>query len=110
MAWARKKLGANFEHFGLVVWPQVNNKCRNIDIRILINAGTLAPRVANWLPKFDATPFFSGLRPIQGHKVQHLLVNWGRLKSFFLFQPLTPSAKHLGLISTFARIGMLDLS
>jgi hypothetical protein len=24
----------------------------NIAVRILINAGTLAPRVPNWLPKF----------------------------------------------------------
>jgi hypothetical protein len=40
-----KKLGANFEHFGLVVWPQVTNKCYNIDIIILIYVGTLAPKV-----------------------------------------------------------------
>jgi len=52
---------------------------------ILINAGTLAPRVANWPPKFDGILFFSALWPIQGHKVQHLLVTWGRLKSFFFF-------------------------
>jgi len=58
MAWARKKLGANFEHFGLVVWPQVNNKCRNIDIRILINAGTLAPRVAIGFPNSMLPLFF----------------------------------------------------
>jgi hypothetical protein len=31
-------------------------------------------------------PFFT-LGPIQGYKVQHLLVTWGRLKRFFLFQP-----------------------
>jgi hypothetical protein len=31
--------------------------------------------------------FFSALGPMQGHKVQHLLVTWGRLKIFFLFQP-----------------------
>jgi hypothetical protein len=30
--------------------------------------------------------FFSALGPIQGHKVQHLLVTWGRLKIFFLFE------------------------
>jgi hypothetical protein len=53
--------------------PQVTNKCQNIDIRRLINAGTLDLRVANWLPKFDSTPF-SPLGPIQGHKVPHLLV------------------------------------
>jgi len=48
-----------------------------------VNAGTLAPRVANWLPKLDGI-LFSAL-PIQGHKVQYLLVTWGRLKIFFLF-------------------------
>jgi hypothetical protein len=35
------------------------------------------------LPKFEGI-LFSALGPIQGHKVQHLLVTWGRLKSFFL--------------------------
>jgi hypothetical protein len=40
--------------------------------------------------------FFSALGPIQGHKVQHLLVTLGRLKRFFLVQPLTPSVKPLG--------------
>ncbi len=33
----------------------------------------LAPRVANWPPKFYGV-LFSALGPIQGHKVQHLLV------------------------------------
>jgi len=54
-------------------WPQVTNKCYNIDVRTIINAGTLAPRVANWPPKFNGI-LFSALGPIQGHKVQHLLV------------------------------------
>jgi hypothetical protein len=27
---------------------------------------------------------FSTLGPIQGHKIQHLLVTWGELKRFFL--------------------------
>jgi hypothetical protein len=44
------------------------------------------PGVANWLPKLDGI-LFSALGPIQGHKVQHLLVTWGRLKISFLFQP-----------------------
>ncbi len=48
----KKRLGANFEHFWLVVWPRVTNKCENIDVRILINAETFAPRVAIWLLKF----------------------------------------------------------
>jgi hypothetical protein len=53
---------------------------------------------------------FSPLGPIQGHKVQHLLVTWGRLKIFFCVSALTPSVKPLGVISTFEPIGMLDLS
>jgi hypothetical protein len=53
---------------------------------ILLNAGTLAPAVANWPPKFDGI-LFSALGPIQGHKVQHLLVTWGRLRSSFLCRP-----------------------
>jgi hypothetical protein len=40
------------------MWPQVANKCYNIDVRILINAGTLASRVANWLPKFNGILLF----------------------------------------------------
>jgi hypothetical protein len=30
---------------------------------------------------------FSALGSIQGYKVQHSLVTWGRLEIFFLFQP-----------------------
>jgi hypothetical protein len=51
---------------------------------------------------------FSALGPILGHKVQHLLVTWGRLKSFFSISAWTPSVKPLRLISPFAPIGMLD--
>jgi hypothetical protein len=55
--------------------------------------------------------FFSGLGSIQGYKVQHLLVTWGRLIFFSSISALTPSVKALGKpISTFAPIGMLDLS
>jgi hypothetical protein len=67
------------------------------------------PRVANWLPKFYGI-LFSALRPVQGHKVQHLLVTWGRLKIFFSISALILSVKALGPISTFAPIGMFDLS
>jgi hypothetical protein len=91
------------------VWPQVTNKCSNIDVRILINAGTLALRVANWLPKFDSI-LFSALGPIQGLRVQHLLVTWGQIEKIFSISALTPNIKPLGLISTFAPIRMLDLS
>jgi len=73
----------------------------------------LAPRVANWPPKFADGILFPDLGPIQGHKVQHLLVTLGRLNFyFFSSSALTPSVtlnpKPWGLISTFAPIGMLD--
>jgi hypothetical protein len=57
----------------------------------------LAPRVANWPLKFDGNPF-SALGPIEGHKVQHLLVLWGGQieKFFFSISALTPSVKALG--------------
>jgi hypothetical protein len=48
----------------------------------------LAPRVANWPPKFDGILFLA-LGPIQGLKVQHLLVTLGRLKRFFSSSALT---------------------
>jgi hypothetical protein len=48
--------------------------------------------------------------PIQGNKVQCLLVTWGRLNFLFSISALTPSVKPLELISTFAPIGMLDFS
>jgi len=83
-----EKLGSNIKHFLAF--------CRT-------------PRVANQLPKFYGTRF-SHLGPVQGHKVQHLLVTWGRLKIFFCVSALTRSVKPLGLISTFPPIGMLDLS
>jgi len=44
--------------------------------------------------------FFQPWGQIQGHNVQHLLVTWGRLKSFFSMPALTPSVKPLGMIST----------
>jgi len=54
--------------------------------------------------------FFAVLGPIQGHKVQHLLVsNFGQIEKIFSSSDLTPNVKPLGLISTFAPIGMLDL-
>jgi hypothetical protein len=52
---------------------------------------------------------FSALGPIQGHKVQHLLIAWGRLIFFCSNSAFTPSGKLSGPISTLASIGMLDL-
>jgi len=49
------------------------------------------------------------LGPIQGHKVPHFLVLGADQNVFFSISTLTPSVKPLGLISTFALIGTLDL-
>jgi len=71
----QKILGRTLSIFGLQIGP-----------KLLINAGTLGPTVANWPPKVDGI-LFSALRPIQGHKVQHLLVLEADCKGFFLIQP-----------------------
>jgi hypothetical protein len=63
--WGPKKLGANFGHFFRVIWPQVTNKCKNI--------GPKGYRLAS--------PNLMG--PIQGHKVQHLLITWGQIEKIF---------------------------
>jgi hypothetical protein len=73
--------------------------------KLLINVTTLTwgftkcringPRVATWLPKLHGMLFLA-LGPIKGHKVQHLLVTWGRLKRIFLISALAPSVKPLG--------------
>ncbi len=51
----------------------------------------------------------SALGPIQGHNVQHLVLTRDKLKFLFSISALTPSVKAMGLLSTFAPIGMLDL-
>ncbi len=50
-----KNLRPALSIFGLQIGP-----------KLLINARTLAPRVANWPPKFDGV-LFSALGPTQGH-------------------------------------------
>ncbi len=63
------------------------------------------------LPNLIDILYFSALRPIQqGHNLQHLLVTWGRLKSFFFsISALIPNVKKpLVLISIFAQIGMVE--
>ncbi len=76
--------------FGLLFGPKLL-----INAKILINAETSDPRVANWPPKFNGI-HFPALGPIQCHKVQHLLVTLGGLKRFFSSSALTPSVKALG--------------
>jgi hypothetical protein len=61
----------------------------------------LVPRVANWLPKFNGILFSS----LGGqYKPIAFLSNLGHIEKAF-----TPSVKPLGLISSLAPIGMLDL-
>jgi len=60
---------------GLLFGPKLVINARTLTFRILTNAGTLAPRVANWLPKFNGILFLA-LGTIQGHKVQYLIVAW----------------------------------
>jgi hypothetical protein len=45
------------------------------------------------LRKFNVILFFPALGPIQGHKVQHLLVTWGHIEKIFSISALTPSVK-----------------
>jgi hypothetical protein len=92
----------------LLFGPKLVITARTLTVRILTNAGTLAPRVANWLPKFNGI-LFSALGTIQGHKVQHLLVALGQIENIFSISALSPSVKPLRLISTLAPIRMLDL-
>jgi hypothetical protein len=40
--------------------------------------------------------FFSALGPIQGLRVQHLLVTWGQIEKIFSISALTPNIKPLG--------------
>jgi hypothetical protein len=79
-------------------WCQIISQCSNIGT----NQGLQIASQIWWYPLFS-------LGPIQGHNVQHLLVTWGRLKSFFSISTFTPGVEPPVLISTFAPIGMLDL-
>ncbi len=47
---------------------------KTFDIRTLINAETLAPKGCKLASQIQWYPFLQPLRPIQGHKIQHLLV------------------------------------
>jgi hypothetical protein len=80
-----KHLGPTLSIFGFLLaptyykmlehWCQGINKCWNI-----------GPKGCKLASQIRWYPFFS-LGSIQGYKVQHLLVTWGWLKIFFLFQP-----------------------
>jgi hypothetical protein len=70
-----------------------------------MNDGTLASGVTNWPLKFDGI-LFCAWGPTQGHKVRHLLVAWGRLKSFFFSFSLDSLCK-VGLSGTIRGLFML---
>jgi len=56
------------------------------------------PGAANWPPKFDGILFWEPWVQYKAHEVQHLLVTWGRLKSFFFsLSAFTPSVKSFGV-------------
>ncbi len=87
-------------HLGQRHMLHSNTKCWKI--------GPKGCKLALMVSFFSASGPIQG--PIQGHKVQHSLITWGRLKILFSISAMTPSVKPVGLISTFAPIGMLDLS
>jgi hypothetical protein len=79
-----ENLGPTLSIFGLLFGPKLLINA----VRILINAGTLAPKSCKLTFQIGCYPFASLGGPIQGHQVEHLLVTWGRLIFFFLlFQP-----------------------
>jgi len=61
---------------------------QQFDVRILINAQTLAPprgcKFAKFASQIGPYPFSSLWANTRPHHVQHLLVTLGRLKSFLL--------------------------
>jgi len=73
----------------------VNCNIHHLGNSFNLNLKTKMWNVANWLPKFDGI-LISTLGPIQGDKVQHLLVAWGRLECFFSFN-LDSLCKALGV-------------
>ncbi len=78
-------------------WCQGINKCWNIDPK----GCKLASQIC--------CPFFSlgaNTRP----QCSAFISNLGQIEKLFSMSALTPTVKPLGLISTFAPIGMLDLS
>jgi hypothetical protein len=74
----------------------------------LIKAEILAPRVANWPPKFDGI-LFLGLGAKTRPLCSEFTSNLGETENIFSMSALIPSVKPLGLNSTFAPIGMLYL-
>jgi hypothetical protein len=64
------------------------------------------PQVEN----FEKKRIPSNLGPIQGHKVQHLLIAWGLIENIFFYFSLDPSVKPLGLIENIFFYFSLDPS
>jgi hypothetical protein len=101
-------LGPTLSICGLLFGTKLLINARTFDVGILISAETLGPKVCKLASQILMVSFF--FQPwgqYKATKVQHLLVTWGRFKIFFSISALTCSVKPLGLISTFALIGML---
>jgi len=72
----------NFEHFlACCLAPKLLINARTIDVKILINVGTLAPKVANWASQMQWYPFFSALGRYKAIKFSNL----GQIEKIFFF-------------------------
>jgi hypothetical protein len=69
----------------------------------------LTPSVANWFPQSGGILFLPWGR-YKAIKFSTFISNLGQIEKIFSISALPPGVKLLGLISTFAPIGMLDLS
>ncbi len=92
----QKNLGADFEHFWLANWSEVTNKCQNIDVRILLNAGTLIPRVANWSQVTNKWYTFFSIGAKQKAIEFSIYQYLGQIEKFFLNFSLDSQCKALG--------------
>jgi hypothetical protein len=63
---------------------------------------------SNWPPKFHDI-LFPALGPNTRPESSAFISNFGQIEKIFSSKALTPKVKPLGLISTFAPIGMIHL-
>ncbi len=96
--------------FGLLFGPKLLISARNLMSRYyqMMQHWPQLPRVANWPPKFDGI-LFPSLGTYTRPSSSAFISNFGQIEKFVSISALTPIVKLLGLISTFAPIGMLDL-
>jgi hypothetical protein len=101
----QRKMGHTRTHFALIAFRVMNvskgtqhahnrssNMCITWTQNMFIYHKVKINEANGWLGEKIATIILYafnvfGCFPIQGHKVEHLLITWGRLEIFFLFQP-----------------------